>query len=150
MIVILGVETTLIMKKTIFLFTFALSSIISSAQLTAEDMPGTWQTVYFATNMAFLSEELIEGGRKEALSTVYTFSEDGTFTVTSDAIKELNESGQETGTWKISGEAIILKYTDEEDRTQPFNINLYDGRILRLEQNMEDGSGFRYVWEKRS
>lgn len=138
------------MKKNIFLFALVLSSIISSAQLTAQDMPGTWQTVYFATNMAFLSEELIEGGRQEALSTVYSFSADGTFTVTSDGIQELSESGQETGTWSISDGNVLLKYSNSEYGTQSFSINLYDGRILRLEQNMEDGSAFRYVWEKRS
>lgn len=138
------------MKKNIFLFALVLSSIISSAQLTAQDMPGTWQTVYFATDMAFLSEELIEGGRQEALSTVYSFSSDGTFTVTSDAIKELSESGQETGTWSISDGTVLLKYSNAEYGTQSFSINLYDGRVLRLEQNMEDGSAFRYVWEKQS
>lgn len=75
-----------------------------SSETDMEKIKGTWEIVEFSPEVSDLSPAIIEGAKTEALSCVYTFREDSTFTIVSN----FSPNGDE-GRFEFEEEKKLLK-----------------------------------------
>ena len=95
------------MKKTGILFILLTIVFYScGTRLTEETIIGDWTVIDLKTDVSNLSSDVIESGREEALSTVYSFRNDKTLIIKSDSYSA-------TGYWRIYPENSILEYAYE-------------------------------------
>lgn len=76
------------MKKILVLLILALSTIHCSNEFKPSNLHGTWVIESLEANIKDLSPAVLEGGKKEAYSSVYEFLEDDKFKLTSNAFPE--------------------------------------------------------------
>lgn len=136
------------MKYILFL---SLLSFTSFAQLSTQDLPGTWKIVHFAGEDPYASEQLMRAAEAEALTTSYTFNAEGTFTITSQAISESVLETYLEGTWEIKGDSLILSYTSTDEPVAGYKIVKVDTDVIRLSQSFQDDMGrsqYSYVLKR--
>ncbi len=83
------------MKKFLVLFILALSTIHCSNEFKPENMQGTWVIEDLKANIQDLSPAVLEGGEKEAYSSVYEFLENDRFKLKSNAFPDGIEGSYE-------------------------------------------------------
>lgn len=123
------------MKKLLFLFIVPLILSSCSSSIAETDIPGTWTVVgYDPTSLKDISEEIVEGGRKEAMSTVYEFKDDFTFKMTSGALP-----GGLQGEWKYvpgnPGEIIFIS-PDPHMGSEGFYVTESNASSMKWTQTM--------------
>jgi len=109
-------------------------------RIEASKLVGSWKVVNFDPLLNGISPLLIEEGRKEALSTKYTFNSDNTFIMKSKSIP-----AGDNGRWQLNSEKEILilknnlgNFNEEEE----FEIKLVGSSTIIITQELE---GFGYI-----
>lgn len=94
------------------LFVVALCSVMvgCQGQIEESDLVGKWSVVGFSAETPNLSPAIIEGGKAEALSSVYELKEDGTSVLISDYY--INGS---RGKWSYEGEKKLIRISHSDD-----------------------------------
>ncbi len=124
------------MKKVLLMLILVMALLPScGAQIDINDLPGTWQVVDFEANVQFLSAELIKAAEEEALSCVYTFTNDNNFSMRSSFI-----SNGEGGVWSYSAEdnTIQMTYKPGGQQTQElYTVEYLNSNSMKWTQYME-------------
>ena len=127
--------------RRVFILLSLVSLLFSSCdnRIESSKLIGNWKVVNFDPLLNGISPLLIEEGKKEALSTKYTFNSDNTFIMKSKSIPT-----GDNGTWKLNSEKEILilrndigNYDGEE-----FAIKLVGSSTIIITQELE---GFGYI-----
>lgn len=123
------------MRHIILTLALIISTLLNScAQINTNDLPGTWQVVSFTANTPSISPLLIKDVETEALSTVYTFENNNTFSMKSNYM-----SNGYKGVWEFSSEKktlTLVSKTEGEQKPEIYTVELLDGGSMKWTQNI--------------
>jgi|GEM_PF-2392252 len=100
------------MKKLFILLTLALSTINCSQDFKSSDMIGTWNITGMDAHVGDIAPAILEGGKKEAYSTVYEFLENGKFKMTSNAYPEGADGSYELN---LESHQLTMRFKGSQD-----------------------------------
>ena len=140
------------MKKVIFttILTFILISIYSCQEnkksIDESYIIGHWKIYDLLDNTKNINPQLIEEGKKIALSTEYIFKKDNTYSMTS-SIKDAN------GTWSYDSESRIIKmnYSSEfeENAVEKYEVSEFDDDKMVWRTNYDEFGFFEMMVSKK-
>jgi hypothetical protein len=117
----LGMRNALILLTLIFVS-------CSGVEFTNADLVGTWKVVDYSLRSSPLAENLQEIGKQEAMSRVFTFTEEGTVKETSSTYPEGRD-----GTWTLTeSKSLTLKFTNEKT----YEFKAFTKKAIRLKEDM--------------
>lgn len=140
------------MKKVTFttILTFILISIYSCQEnkksINESYIIGHWKIYDFLDNTKNINPQLIEEGKKIALSTEYIFKKDNTYSMTS-SIEDAN------GTWSYDSESRIIKmnYSSEfeENAVEKYEVSKFDDDKMVWRTNYDEFGFFEMMVSKK-